>query len=195
MQYLEKNRQASAPELGQTLNLTQANIRHHLDVLERDGKIEVVGELPSRGRGRPTLVYMAARTEQADGLDLLSSLLLRQSMEKRSPRKQENLLSDLAARLGGSAAPEGSITIRLSSATQYLNDLHYRAHWEAHADAPHIFLGHCPYAQITTQHPELCTMDKYLLEHLTGEEVELVEKQTRSPGGPNYCRFRIKPGS
>ena len=61
LQYLEKNSQATAPELSQVLDLTQANIRHHLGVLENDGKIEVIGETPASGRGRPTLVFMAAR--------------------------------------------------------------------------------------------------------------------------------------
>ena len=195
LQYLEKNRQATAPELSQVLNLTQANIRHHLDILERDGKIEAVGELPSGGRGRPTLVYMAARAEQTSSLEVLASVLLRQLLEGASSRKQDNLLTNLAGRLAGSGPRRGSITIRLGSATQYLNDLNYKAHWEAHADAPHIFLGHCPYAQIITQHPELCQMDKHLLERLTGERVDQVEKQTRSPQGPTHCRFVIKTGS
>lgn len=192
LQYLEKNRQATAPELSQVLDLTQANIRHHLNVLERDGKIEVVGETPTSGRGRPTLIYMAARSEQASALDVLSSILLQHSQESATPRHQKAFLSGIAQRLAGGAPTGGSITIRLSSAIQYLNEYHYKAHWEAHADAPHIFLGHCPFAKIITQHPELCRMDKYLLEQLTNEEVEQLDKQTRTPQGPNYCRFVIK---
>lgn len=190
--YLEKNRQATAPELSQVLNLTQANIRHHLEVLERDGKVEVVGEAPTGGRGRPTMVYMASRSEQTNALDVLSSLLLQHALENASPRQQAACLEDLASKLAGHGAREGSITIRLSSATQYLNDFFYKAHWEAHADAPFIFLGHCPYAQIVTQHPELCKMDQLLIEKLTGEKVELIEKQSRSLDGPGYCKFVIK---
>jgi predicted ArsR family transcriptional regulator len=191
LQYLEKNRQASAAELSQVLNLTQANIRHHLTVLEQDGRIEAVGEIPAGGRGRPTLIYMAARGEQSNALDVLSSLLLQQAQSDASPHQQQEILEELAKRLAGSALETGSITLRLSRATQYLNEYHYKAHWEAHADAPYVFLNQCPFAQIITQHPELCQMDKYLLQHLTGMQVEQVDKQTRRPQGPEYCRFII----
>lgn len=192
LQYLEKNRQATAPELSQVLDLTQANIRHHLSVLEKDGKIEVVGETPASGRGRPTLIYMAARSEQAGALDVLTSILLQDAQVNATARKQQAFLSAIAKKIAGSASTPGSITIKLSSAIQHLNEYHYKSHWEAHADAPHIFLGQCPFAEIITQHPELCQMDKFLLEHLINEKVEQLEKQTRTPKGPNYCRFVIK---
>jgi predicted ArsR family transcriptional regulator len=194
LEYLERNRQATAPELSQVLDLTQANIRHHLDVLERDGKIEAVGEVASGGRGRPTTIYMTARAEQRNALEVLASLLLHLGQDGLPARRQEVFLKGLADRLAGNAQQAGSLTIRLSTATQYLNDFHYKAHWEAHADAPQIFLGHCPYGQIITQHPELCRMDELLLERLTGEKLVQLEKQTRSPEGPSYCRFVIKPG-
>ena len=190
--YLEKNRQATAPELSQVLDLTQANIRHHLGVLEKDGKIEAIGETPASGRGRPTLIYMAARGEQASALDVLTSVLLQHSQEGRTSKQQHAFLSRIAQKMAGTTSGHGSITIRLSSAIQYLNEYHYKAHWEAHADAPHIFLGHCPFAEIITQHPELCLMDKFLLEYLTNEEIDQLEKQTRTPQGPGYCRFVIK---
>ena len=189
LQYLDKNRQSTAAELSQVLDLTQANIRHHLNVLEQDGRIEVVGEIPASGRGRPTLIYMASRDEQDNSLDVLSSLLLVQAQAGTSQGQQNRFLHDLAKLLAASAPSSGSITVRLSNATQYLNDFHYKAHWEAHADAPHIFFAQCPFSQIITQHPELCKMDKYLLENLTGERVEQLEKQTRSPQGPSYCCF------
>lgn len=192
LQYLEKNRQATAPELSQVLDLTQANIRHHLGLLEKDGKIEVIGEAPASGRGRPKLIYMATRSEQAGGLDVLTSLLLQHSLEGNTQRQQNNFLSGIADRMAGNTSKQGSVTIRLSDAIQVLNEYHYKAHWEAHSDAPYIFLGHCPFSEIITQHPELCQMDKYLLENLTNEEVVQLDKQTRSPQGPKYCRFVIR---
>jgi predicted ArsR family transcriptional regulator len=192
LSYLEKHRQATAPELAQVLDLTSANIRHHLDILAQDGKVEVIGETPVGGRGRPTMVYMVARTEQANALDTLSSLLLRHVLDNLSEKKQTARLSDLADRFAGNVVPGGSITIRLSTATRYLNDFHYKAHWEAHADAPYIFLGNCPFSQIITQHPELCQMDQLLIERLTGERCIHVEKQSRSLDGPGSCRFKIE---
>lgn len=191
LQYLAKNQQGTAPQLSQVLDLTQANIRYHLDVLEQAGKIEIVGETNSEGRGRPSSIYMLARLEQKNSLDILSSLLL-QSLAQLPLKRQHAFLSDLAHRLVGATSSAGSITIRLSNATQHLNGFHYKAHWEAHADAPQIFFNQCPYAPIITQHPELCLMDQYILENLTGEKIEQIEKQARSPQGPTHCRFVIK---
>lgn len=192
LQYLEKNRQATTTELSQVLDLTQANIRHHLNVLEEDGKVEAVGEIPAGGRGRPTVIYMTSRGEQSHALDLLTSLLLLMGQEHTNPQQQQAFLSRLAKSFASNEPQAGSMTLRLSNATQYLNEFHYKAHWEAHASAPHILFGQCPFSQIITQHPELCQMDKYLLEHLTGEEVEQLEKQTRAPLGPDYCKFVLK---
>jgi predicted ArsR family transcriptional regulator len=77
----------------------------------------------------------------------------------------------------------------LGEAIIRLNDLNYKAHWEAHTDSPHIILGACPYARIINIHPELCEMDAYLISALTGEEFSQIEKISRHPDGPPHCRF------
>jgi len=74
---------------------------------------------------------------------------------------------------------------------QALNELNYEARWEAHADAPQVVLGHCPYAEIIDAHPELCQMDTFLLEILIGERAEQVEKLALNVRGWPYCLFRV----
>lgn len=190
LQYLHIHRQATAPELSRILNLTQANIRHHLDILEREEQIEVVGKLKESGRGRPTFVYMLTKAAQTNSLDILAGALLTEGLTGRPPRQQNKFLENTAKRIAGTH-PETSksITIQLGNAVRRLNDLNYKAHWEAHANAPHLFLGVCPYAQIINRHPELCQMDAALIEHLTGQKFRQVEKISRTQGGTPHCRF------
>ncbi|MGD2028066.1 MAG: helix-turn-helix domain-containing protein [Anaerolineales bacterium] len=190
LQYLNLNRQATAPELSRVLTLTQANIRHHLGVLEEEGHVEVIGQTTHSTRGRPTYIYMLTKSAQTDGLDILASALLAEGAGGGSDAQKQKFLRKTAQRIAGTDPQEQkSITIQLSQAVQRLNDLDYKAHWEAHAESPHIFLGICPYAKIIQRHPELCRMDAALIKHLTGREFTQVEKISRRQDGPTHCRF------
>lgn len=195
MNFLETNNQATAVELGQVLNMTQANIRHHLSILIKGGKIEVVGQNKPEGRGRPTLLYMPTGQTQKNSLDVLLGALLEDIQSVGSSRQRERKIKRLAERLSlPRSNDKKSITIRLGESMRHLNDLHYQAHWEARSYSPIIILGRCPYAPIIDQFPELCTMDKYILENMLDREVEQISKIARRPEGPRYCRFEIHPG-
>jgi predicted ArsR family transcriptional regulator len=190
LQYLNTHHQATAPELSRTFDLTQANIRHHLEILQQSGEIEVIGQTQSQGRGRPSLVYMLTKTAQDNALDELASALLLERLSGKTARQRGRILSDTARQLAGITADfSKSITIRLGQAVNRLNDLNYKSHWEAHADSPHVVLGRCPYAPILNRHPELCQMDRELINSLTGLEFKQVEKITRQQNGPMHCRF------
>lgn len=190
IQYLNTHHQATAPELSLTFNQTQANIRHHLEILQQRGLVEVIGQTNPEQRGRPSLVYMLTKTAQANALDELASALLLDSLGGKSGKQRERILGSTARQLAGITADfSKSITIRLGQAVSRLNDLNYKAHWEAHADSPHILLGRCPYAPILNRHPELCQMDRELINNLTGLEFEQVEKMSRQHTGPVNCRF------
>jgi predicted ArsR family transcriptional regulator len=193
LNYLESHHQATAPELSLILDQTQANIRHHLNVLEKDGYIEIIGQVHSTGRGRPTNIYMLTKTAQDNALDNLASALLASLLERKNSTQRDNILKKIAKQLASTAAePNKSITIQLNNAVQRLNELNYKSHWEAHASAPQIIFGRCPYAQIINQHPELCTMDHQMLQILTGADFIQVEKISRSQQGPSHCLFVLK---
>ncbi|MFC2053962.1 hypothetical protein ACFLV7_06640, partial [Chloroflexota bacterium] len=81
---------------------------------------------------------------------------------------------------------------RLHYTIEYLNKLIYRARWEAHSEAPRIILGYCPYANILPEHPELCSLDGYLLEELLGAPVTQISKLTTDERGIPSCTFRAE---
>lgn len=193
LNYLNSHVQASAPELSTILDQTQANIRHHLNLLEKQSLIEVVGQSHPDRRGRPTYLYRLTRKAQENALDTLSSALLHEIQSARTERQRTLRLSNLAKRLAGyQPNHHNSVTIRLGVSMQRLNDLHYQAHWEAHADAPHIYFKRCPYAEIVNQHPELCRMDALMLQNMIGFEFEHAQKISRTNIEANYCHFVLK---
>jgi predicted ArsR family transcriptional regulator len=196
MDYLETNRTASAFELSRAFRMTGANLRHHLQVLAQEGKIEVVGQDAPDGRGRPTLRYIAAIQAQDHSLGDLAEALLEQTLGKRASKQRTLRLMQIARRLGGKPGQKGgTITQRLVATVERLNDLRYRSHWEAHTGGPRLILGQCPYAQIIDKYPELCQMDAHLLEGMLGENVTQAAKINRRLEGPGTCVFVVTPKS
>lgn len=190
--YLISQRTATVAALSQALDMTRPNIRHHLALLEEQGLVKIAGQNADGGRGRPTLIYMLATSSNQDGLMQLIGALLDEINGEKNEKSRAEKLKRLAQQLHGQDISGNSpITIRLNKSVQRLNELHYQAHWEAHADGPQIILGQCPYAAIIQQHPELCEMDTFLVEISTGRPARQVEKIAPHPAGPHSCRFLI----
>jgi predicted ArsR family transcriptional regulator len=189
---LEERETASARELSRLLNVTSANIRHHLSVLIEQGSVKIARYKEQPSRGRPSAVYTLVRSTLRDNLDLLSSILLQKYKDEAPISAQDDELRWLAQRLAAQypLSPLNP-TQRLYSAIQALNRLNYHAQWEAHAESPRIMFGHCPYATILEDHPEMCQVDTYLVEYLTGDPAKLIAKRIPTPEGHRQCVFRI----
>ena len=193
MNYLKDNHKATVVELSSVFQMTSANIRYHLSVLENKGQVEVIGQNEPDGRGRPNLIYIPTRQSQEHGLDLIADALLENLVEEKSGKQINAGLHQIADKLRAEvSAPHQSITLRLGVAVERMNELRYEAHWEAHAESPRIFLGQCPYATIIDQHPELCRIDKYLLEGILDCKVEQIEKISRQVNGITQCVFALQ---
>ncbi len=192
LDFLDDNYQATALELSHVFDMTPANVRHHLNVLEVDNKIEVVGRSEADGRGRPNLIYMPTKQSQEKGLVNLSTALINTITDHRSKKQKEIQLKKLASQLGAKeSSNDQSITLRLGTAVQRLNELGYKSHWEAHSDSPRIYLGNCPYPELADQKTDLCEMDTYLIEDLLDTEVKMLDKCSRNPGDSNHCIFKV----
>jgi predicted ArsR family transcriptional regulator len=186
LDYLRKHQTASAMELSRALGMTRANARHHLVVLEENDLVQVIGSR-KEGRGRPANLYALSRHVLGDGLDELSHLLLDEWMANLSEVKKDAALRTLARRLAKQAS--GPLTARLAETVKHLGQLYYQARWEAGATGARVILGHCPYAAIINDHPELCRMDAFLLEESLGLLAEQTAKLERPGQGMPQCVF------
>lgn len=190
LEYLERHQRATANELSRALKVTAANIRHHLTILKEDGWIEISGTRAPQGRGRPTQVYNLSPERQTDHLLGLTCALL----DQIPPEGRAAVFSSIARNLTSTAPPlpaEYHLTRHLIRAIHSLNEMHYRAKWEAHVTAPRIRLGHCPYAAILKEHPEICELDAILLEYLLHRPVRQIARRGNSPTGRPFCLFEI----
>jgi len=178
--YLTKNRTASAREVSRALKMSAATVRHHLRVLVSDGRLEMESVRGREGKGRPEKLYSIPRKALGDNLSALVEALLTEA--GRSVRVEA-----LAKRLAGESDFKSQpVAKRLSLVVEKLNQMNYHARWEAGAAGPRIIFGHCPYATIVKNHPELCQMDVELLSNLLGR---LVDSETRSETQKSVCPY------
>jgi predicted ArsR family transcriptional regulator len=193
IEYLQRKPGATTPEISHALKSTHQNIRHHLTVLMEQRVVEIVGREISRKRGRPKILYALASRVHEHNLGGLVGALLEELLQNVSDEQRQELLRRIARNIVVPKEPaESNLTRRLNHAVQLLNEIHYQARWEAHTRAPHLILGHCPYQSILPQHPELCQIDRYLLESLVEVPTEQVEKLARDSRGATFCMFLIK---
>lgn len=198
LEYLQHKPLATTVELSRALKMTPANVRHHLRLLIEEGAVEVAERDPARRRGRPASLYALTQKSQSHNLDGLAHALLKTHLANLSDEGRSLALQQIAGLLAAGedgqpasqqAHPLGSLAHRLYQAMQHLNELGYQARWEAHSQAPRLLLGHCPYAAILPEHPELCQVDAYLLESLVGAPVTQTKKRAQDSRGARYCLF------
>lgn len=190
MEVLHTRRVATASELSRILHLTTADIRHHLSILTYQGVVEVAGHRPTRGRGRPNQLFELTRDATQHNLDNLAGSLLKEASNSLPTPEYQVYLHRIASRLIQESLTWDSIpSRRMIQAVGMLNAMNYQARWEAHAGAPHVILGHCPYASILAQHPELCQLDAFLLQEMLGSPVTQTAKLKPDLQGLPQCVF------
>ena len=79
----------------------------------------------------------------------------------------------------------------LADLVDALDHMHYRARWEAGAEGPRIIFGHCPYASIIEDHPELCQMDQWALARYMRADVAQRSKIDVRGHSVTHCVFTL----
>ncbi len=192
MRYVGAHPGATAPEISHSLGMTAANIRHHLDMLTQSGELDCQSASSPNRRGRPAFRYAINTHHSEHNLDVLADALLTEWLCAVNEARFLEVVDQLAETLARPVHPsDPHLATRLKRAVDRLNAYHYQARWEAHSDAPHIFLSYCPYAAILAKHPELCLMDCRLINKLLGGMVHPVRLRSESPHAD--CVFILDP--
>lgn len=190
LELLRSHPPITAIDLSRILQMTPANVRHHLAILREQGRVEVISERSILGRGRPRQLFRLTRTE--NNLDRLSDALLRQFLSPIAPQTTQADWQKIAISIAGvEVRSSGKLPQRLLDTVQRLCNLNYHAKWEAHAQGPRIILGHCPYLPIIENHPELCQMDRLIIEHMAKIPVIQLAKLEKNPRGESLCVFAL----
>ncbi len=193
LNFLDRHQSATVRDLSIALHLTPANIRHHLELLRKEGVVDGSTETIPLPKGRPTRFFYLASKKQANNYINLSKALL-EFIQNTSTAPPAEIYKKIAEILVKYKQNYGTtITQRLIQAITVLNTMKYEASWEAEKDAPIIKFNHCPYFTLVSDYPELCEIDCYLLSSLTGKQAFLISKLHQISPNQITCKFKIIP--
>jgi predicted ArsR family transcriptional regulator len=190
LEYLGNHAYASAEDLFLLLSKTRANIQYHLKQLENSGIICVVTPIKEKAnRGRPRRYYALSLTERPNNLAQLAHAIL--VANQAGCQQQSEYYKAIAHQILHLPDLPSSGTTRLNRLIKELSSRGYQARWEAHSSGPEILFRNCPYAALLPDHPELCLIDKTLLEENLGASF-IQQFRIDLPRVP-ACRFLKKP--
>ena len=154
LEYMQSNLSASVAELSQSLHLTRADIRYHLNLLLAQQIIEKFASPVPAKKGRPSFLFRLALKSQQNNFADLADVLL-----SIYPDSKNGILDPLVQHFVTAIPTAKQRTNQLNRLVAFLNEHGYHARWEAYSTGPRILFRNCPYAAILAKHPELCRMD------------------------------------
>ena len=186
----------TAADLVGLLGITLTAVRQHLDRLEAEGWVDVIGL--RRGRGRPRKVY--ALTSRADrlfphsydslALDLLEAI-------GRLPEGAQLLDRVLAARREiwneryGSRLHGKPLDKQLDEVAALFNEKGGLTEYTLQPDGTYLLTKrNCNISSVTAQHPQFCQEERAWLQDVLQIPVEALQSRAT---GDMACVFRILP--
>jgi predicted ArsR family transcriptional regulator len=174
---------ATAAELGETIGLSPAAIRRHLDAMLADGDVvareqHVNGQ---RGRGRPAKVFSLTEAGRLrcgpHTYDDLATAALRwisrQGGEDAVAAFAAELVSGLEDRCATATREAGDDPLaRAEALATALSTEGYAASASAIASGGQLCQHHCPVAHVAAEFPQLCEAETQVISRLVGTHVQ-----------------------
>jgi predicted ArsR family transcriptional regulator len=173
-----ENGPSSAVALGERLGLTPAGIRRHLDLLVADGILEARDPriAPSRGRGRPSKVFVmtdSGREKFEHSYDDLAVAALKfmsaQSGEHLVSAFAQSRADDISRKAAGSVSKSGN---KVQALADFLTEQGYAASVGPRGTGEELCQHHCPIAHVAAEFPQLCEAETEALSNLLGTHVQ-----------------------
>ncbi|PDW02805.1 helix-turn-helix transcriptional regulator [Candidatus Viridilinea mediisalina] len=191
LQHLQRQGEATVKELAAMLGVSTTAAREHIVHLQAEGL--VVARTERYGPGRPRLVY--ALSDEARGrfpqqYDRLITGLIRELIALEGPDKLEQLLERVSRRLAHEYSDRMAghgVTERLAELRRLLEQRGVPAEIAAAGDGISLFA--CPFYDVAQDYPEVCSMERQMIEFVLGEKLAL-ESSIREGG--HTCRFVVQ---
>lgn len=174
---LKVHGESTVDALSQELDLTSVTVRHHLEILRREGLVAPPQALRRDGPGRPQYLYRLAEGAQEifpSNYDLLASELLHEVSEALPPEAVHQTMERIAERLAERAElPDGvDFPTRLELAVRFLNEQGYMASVESNEGGKVVLhVQNCPYERVVRHSGMPCVMDHHLLTTLLQRDI------------------------
>ncbi len=202
----EQHSGATVAELAERLEMAPVSVRHHLDILQGDNLI-CVERLERKGSvGRPQQVYTLtpeANCYFPNNFAGLADKLMTQIKQILPPDQVPGAFRSIARQIAAEFKERETIMLQwqdenavteayLERVTAFLSERGYLARWERDPHGgPGEYLLHkynCPYAGVSTEHRELCSMDQTLVNELFAEPCQ---RSASMVDGSHCCTYRI----
>ena len=194
VEILKEDGTATVAELAEKLGMAQVSVRHHLDILVGEDLVESSGVRRRNGAGRPSQIY--SLTPEASKLfprrhEVLASEMVSAIKTLLPAEEVRGIFLRLAEKTVQDAPPvhaDQPVEERLADIAQFLSQKGYTARWEVSDGHYRLFTCNCPYAGVSEQHPELCEMDRALIQRLVHEPIR---RESRIAEGDARCTYAL----
>ncbi len=201
LDYLKRLDRTTAADLAETLGITSAAVRQHLDALEAGGLVTRADSEPSGGRGRPPALWkltpLAAELFPDRHSDLTVELIsavraavgedgLDKVIGERTRRQREAYLSVVGP-------TDVALSERVTSLGTQRAAEGYLAEVTANDDGSFDLVEHhCPICEAAETCTYLCRDELALFQDVIGADAT-VERTTHLLSGDSRCSYRITP--
>jgi len=189
---LKAKGQATIIELSDALGLTAVSVRHHLSTLQAEGLVTSTEVRQGVGRPRHTYSLTPTALERFPTkyvalserlLDELKSALDPKQVEALFVHMAQGMVAKFAARLEGKPLEQ-----KLELLVELLGSEGFLAQWKRSGETIWLTEYNCPYLHLGQRHPEVCAIDRAMISHALGAEVE---KTACVLNGGENCQFVI----
>ena len=198
LEIMRERQVCTVEHLASELSLTTVTVRHHLDILAKDGLVEMTELRRRDAPGRPQHTFkltLSAHERFPKNYQGLSVFMLDEIRDTLSASDLEHMLQGMATRMATQARmpdADANPEQRMNAAVAYLNECGYSAEWAREGEQIVLRTHNCPYHEVSKQHTELCSMDLMLVSQLLGIKPK---KHERMSDGCNVCSYVIDLGS
>ena len=174
---------ATASTLSQSLALTPAGIRRHLELLVADGILEAREPCTAsaRGRGRPSKVFLMTDAGRAQFEHTYDDLAV-SALRFMASHSGEHLVASFAQARADEIETKANEYIehnktsrkndKVALLAEFLTDQGYAASVEDRGLGEEICQHHCPIAHVASAYPQLCEAETQAFSRLLGTHVQ-----------------------
>ena len=174
---------ATASALSQSLALTPAGIRRHLELLVADGILEArePRTASTRGRGRPSKVFLMTDAGRAQFEHTYDDLAV-SALRFMASHSGEHLVASFAQARADEIETKANEYIennktsrkndKVALLAEFLTDQGYAASVEDRGLGEEICQHHCPIAHVASAYPQLCEAETQAFSRLLGTHVQ-----------------------
>jgi predicted ArsR family transcriptional regulator len=174
---------ATASTLSQSLALTPAGIRRHLELLVADGILEArePRTASARGRGRPSKVFLMTDAGRAQFEHTYDDLAV-SALRFMASHSGEHLVASFAQSRADDIETKANEYIeqnrtsrkndKVALLAEFLTDQGYAASVEDRGLGEEICQHHCPIAHVASAYPQLCEAETQAFSRLLGTHVQ-----------------------